>query len=119
MTTNFNLIRSRLLQERDRLTKELQRLEAGNRPAGDRGGSWFGNRDEQANEATELRNQQSSKRHLTDSLREIEHALRKIDAGTYGSCDNCGQPIEPARLEALPQATTCLKCKALRGRQNR
>jgi RNA polymerase-binding protein DksA len=116
MAIDFNLIHSRLVQEQERLTKELERIEASNRPTGDRGGSWFGNRDEQANEATELRKRQSSKRHLKDSLAEIEHALHKIDEGSYGLCDNCGQSIEPARLEALPQATLCLKCKALRGR---
>ena len=43
----------------------------------------------------------------------IEHALDKFEKGTYGSCDNCGQPIDPERLEALPQASLCMNCKAL------
>ena len=42
----------------------------------------------------------------------VEHALRKFEEGTYGLCDSCGQPIDPARLEALPQASLCLSCKA-------
>ena len=42
----------------------------------------------------------------------IEHTLQKFKEGTYGLCDNCGQPIDPERLEALPQASLCLNCKA-------
>jgi len=38
--------------------------------------------------------------------------LQKYEAGTYGLCDSCGQAIEQARLEALPQANLCLICKA-------
>jgi len=34
-----------------------------------------------------------------------------MDAGTYGLCERCGNPIEPARLEALPHALLCLTCK--------
>jgi len=45
-------------------------------------------------------------------LGEIEHALDKLDKGTYGKCDVCGQSVELARLEVLPQATLCLGCKA-------
>ncbi|MBA7707673.1 RNA polymerase-binding transcription factor DksA [subsurface metagenome] len=39
----------------------------------------------------------------------------KCDEGTYGLCDACGQPIDPARLEALPEASLCLSCKAAEG----
>src|SRR3954454_3864198 len=41
---------------------------------------------------------------LRDPLRGREDALTKIDAGTYGTCDQCGQPIGDARLEAMPAA---------------
>jgi DnaK suppressor protein len=40
-------------------------------------------------------------------LREIEAALLRIDAGTYGTCASCGKPIEPERLEYLPWTTQC------------
>ena len=43
---------------------------------------------------------------------EIDHALGKIDAGTYGICEQCGQPIPKARLKALPYATLCVACKS-------
>ena len=38
-------------------------------------------------------------------------ALRHIKHGTYGSCDNCGQPIGKYRLQAFPRATLCVTCK--------
>jgi len=37
----------------------------------------------------------------------ITKALKKIEDGTYGTCDVCGEPIEPARLDANPAAMTC------------
>lgn len=42
---------------------------------------------------------------------EIDAALGRVDAGTYGVCEACGQPIPQARLEALPEATLCVGCK--------
>jgi DnaK suppressor protein len=43
-------------------------------------------------------------------------ALRRIADGTYGTCEDCGAPIEPARLSVLPEATTCLRCQEARER---
>ncbi|GAH48300.1 unnamed protein product [marine sediment metagenome] len=119
MAIDFNLLHSRLEQERKRLAEELEHLKASNCPASDRGGSWFGKRDEQANEAAELRKQQSSEGRLKDLLAKVEYALRKFDEGSYGLCDNCGRSIEPARLEALPHANLCLNCKAFQEGQSR
>ena len=45
-------------------------------------------------------------------LAEVRHALHKIEAGSYGVCDACGQPIAIERLEARPQASLCLQCKS-------
>lgn len=42
-------------------------------------------------------------------LDDVEHALRRLDDGTYGTCEACGQPIDAARLEALPAARFCVK----------
>lgn len=39
----------------------------------------------------------------------IEHALAKIEAGTYGCCDVCGKPINPKRLAAMPESTVCIE----------
>ena len=52
---------------------------------------------------------------LTQNARALldqgERALSRIDAGTYGVCESCGQPIGKARLQAFPQATLCVTCK--------
>jgi RNA polymerase-binding transcription factor DksA len=42
----------------------------------------------------------------------VEHAVRRLDAGTYGICEACGKPIEEARLEAIPTARFCLADQA-------
>ena len=44
-------------------------------------------------------------------LTEIDAALARIDAGTYGVCERCGKPIDEERLEALPWATLCIDDK--------
>lgn len=44
-------------------------------------------------------------------LEQTEHALDRIDAGTYGVCESCGKPIGKARLQAFPRATLCVVCK--------
>ncbi|TCO71394.1 TraR/DksA family transcriptional regulator [Chromatocurvus halotolerans] len=44
------------------------------------------------------------------SIREINQALRRLEEGSYGVCESCGQTIAPARLQALPEATRCIEC---------
>jgi RNA polymerase-binding protein DksA len=44
-------------------------------------------------------------------LAQVERALMRIDTGTYGICENCGNPIGKARLQAFPRATLCVSCK--------
>ncbi len=112
MTTNFNLLRSRVEIERKRLTEELEQLKASARPAGERReGSPFGKREEEATESFELEKRLALEKQIRDQLAEVEHTLNKFEQGTYGLCDSCGQPIDPARLEALPQAELCMSCK--------
>jgi DnaK suppressor protein len=52
---------------------------------------------------------------LTHNARELleqnERATARIQAGTYGNCDSCGEPIGKARLQAFPRATLCVSCK--------
>jgi DnaK suppressor protein len=47
---------------------------------------------------------------LRDALSEVEAAIGRLEKGTYGSCERCGQPIPPARLEAKPAARRCFAC---------
>jgi RNA polymerase-binding protein DksA len=44
-------------------------------------------------------------------LESVNMALRAIEKGSYGICERCGQPIDPARLEVRPDATLCLVCQ--------
>ncbi|MFJ5266967.1 TraR/DksA C4-type zinc finger protein [Streptomyces sp. NPDC088358] len=46
-----------------------------------------------------------------EMLVQTERALEKLDAGTYGLCENCGDPIGKARMQAFPRATLCVECK--------
>ena len=48
---------------------------------------------------------------------DIDRALAKLDDGNYGICDACGEAIAQERLEALPWATLCVRCKATASRQ--
>ena len=45
-----------------------------------------------------------------ERLGELQQALERIDAGTYGTCAVCGSPIPHARLEAFPETATCMAC---------
>ncbi|MFC1982765.1 TraR/DksA family transcriptional regulator [Chloroflexota bacterium] len=113
MTTNFNMLRARLESERVRLNEEFEQLQASSStPEERREGSPFGKREEEATETLELEKRLTLENRIRRELGEVEHALHKFEEGTYGYCDNCGQAIDPARLEALPQATLCLNCKS-------
>ena len=46
-----------------------------------------------------------------DLLAQVDRALSRLDNGTYGVCENCGQPVGKARLQAFPRATLCVTCK--------
>ncbi len=58
-------------------------------------------------------------RALERKLEEIDFALRAAEKGTYGICEVCGQPIDPARLKIMPEATMCVQCKAATERRAR
>ena len=47
------------------------------------------------------------------SLVEIDAAIARLDDGTYGVCERCGEPIGTGRLEARPRARRCISCAAL------
>ncbi len=73
----------------------------------------FGKR---AGDATNVAAEQLSRvgahEQLQELLADIERAQAKLADGTYGLCDECGQPIGDARLEALPWAAECVRCRS-------
>jgi DnaK suppressor protein len=52
----------------------------------------------------------SIEKNLEDLLHKVEHALARVERGTYGICESCGESIPVARLEVLPYATFCVSC---------
>ena len=54
---------------------------------------------------------------LVEGLGEVEHALSKFADNTFGICENCGQEIAQARLEARPEARLCIDCAGAAARR--
>jgi RNA polymerase-binding protein DksA len=52
-----------------------------------------------------------------EQVEEIEVALQRMEAGSYGVCEKCGQPIKFERLEALPTASACVECQERQDRK--
>ena len=109
---NYKIIKLRLEKDRKRLADQLQQLRDSQPTENRREGSPFGKREEEATESYELERRLTLEKSIREQLAAVEHALKKFEEGTYGLCDNCGRRISPERLEALPQATLCLDCKA-------
>ncbi len=66
-----------------------------------------------ADDASELYEQTKNlaiKAHLESMLDQVEQAVRRLERGTYGVCEKCGQAIDPERLKVLPEATLCVPC---------
>jgi len=113
MKIDLKLIRSRLENERKRLLEVLEQTKSTSQASEERReGSPFGKREEEATQSFELEKRLALEKQIKENLAEIERALAKFEKGTYGLCDLCGKPIDPARLEALPHATLCLACKS-------
>jgi RNA polymerase-binding protein DksA len=53
-----------------------------------------------------------------EMLIQTERALERLAAGTYGLCENCGNPIGKARMQAFPRATLCVECKQKQERRS-
>jgi DnaK suppressor protein len=110
--TKFNAVGAKLQAEKKRIQDELSQLKINySHPMDERQqGSHFG-RAEEASESTELEKRAALENRLNSMLVEVERALHKLDDGSYGTCDMCQSPIDPARMEALPQAVLCMSCR--------
>jgi len=65
-----------------------------------------------ASRASEERETSSATRRvLIDKANKLAEALQRLQRGKYGTCEECGEAIEPARLRATPEATTCIPCQ--------
>ncbi|EPH02625.1 RNA polymerase-binding protein DksA [Propionibacterium sp. oral taxon 192 str. F0372] len=105
-------VRAELVADRDRLRASIAQNEAelaelmneGSDGAG-RDPADVGSSNFERDQEVSLHNNQLA------MLDQIEQALRMLDDGTYGVCENCGEPIGKLRLEVFPRATMCVSCK--------
>ncbi|MEU0741796.1 TraR/DksA family transcriptional regulator [Streptomyces sp. NPDC006134] len=104
--------RGELLSEEARLRAEIasseQALAGLMRDSGDGAG------DDQADTGTKnitREHELALAANAREMLTQTERALERLDAGTYGLCENCGNPIGKARMQAFPRATLCVECK--------
>jgi len=108
----LNAIRAELESEIDRLRGEIETAETDLADRLRDGGDGAG--DDQADAGTktfEREHEMSLANNARDLLVQTQHALARIEAGTYGRCENCGNPIGKLRLQANPRATLCVSCK--------
>jgi RNA polymerase-binding transcription factor DksA len=107
-------ITKRLQEERDRLTSLRDGLleQHGEGPEQDGMGELasFDQHDaDMATETFEREKDESIRERLEGELEDVDRALGKLDAGTYGACEACGRPIGEDRLEAYPAARFCIE----------
>jgi RNA polymerase-binding transcription factor DksA len=69
--------------------------------------------------ATEQEERAVTAEQLDLQLSVVDRAIAKVSEGSYGRCDDCGEPIEGARLDALPTAVRCLACQTKNGKPAR
>jgi RNA polymerase-binding protein DksA len=96
--------RAALVAERERLLIEL------GVPIENPGQMTYGSQAAAATQVFEQQRDLALRDRSRMELHRVETALRAIDAGTYGTCESCGKPIAPERLEALPWVATCIDC---------
>lgn len=109
-------LRQRLREEHTRLDHELHELTSGDEAvtAADFQLDSSGMVTDQAENAealTQVDRNRAIINHTQRLLAQVDEALTRMDAGTYGICTNCGRPIAPARLMALPWAALCIDCQ--------
>ena len=112
------LARQRLAEERERLDEVRSTFDAEgltDQSASDSVGELSSYDQHQADMGTETFEREkdlSILEQVEAELADVEHALRRLDEGTYGTCEVDGKPIPEDRLEAMPAARFCLEHQA-------
>jgi len=115
MSINIDEVRSRLRQEKAELEQELARHGHKDFKTDDWQGSSenFGEKSADANEVADQIEELATNIPLVESLEDryknVLAALKKIEDGTYGTCEVGGEQIDPKRLEVNPAARTCVE----------
>jgi RNA polymerase-binding protein DksA len=107
-------LKNELLKEKARLEEELGVI---GKPTGNVGDyeTKFDDigrgKEDNASEVEEYADNVGVEDNLESQLKEVRDALFRMENGTYGICENCGEVIDIERLRAYPAAMTCIKCK--------
>ncbi|WP_256840521.1 TraR/DksA family transcriptional regulator [Ornithinimicrobium faecis] len=105
-------VRGELEADRERLQGEVDEAEADLAELMRDSGEGSGDDQADAGAATwEREHELSLANNAKELLEQIVHALERIEEGSYGACESCGNPIGKMRLQAFPRATLCLTCK--------
>jgi len=104
--------RSALLAERERVLAELADTEV-EAP----GPMTYGSQAAAATHVFEQQRDLALRDHNRAHLADVNDALARLDAGTYGRCTACGKEVAAERLEALPWAALCIDCQRTKGRR--
>ena len=114
MTSGHEPLGSLLAVKQAELEAELAGLEGASQPVEIAGSISFGKRvGDGTSVAVERLSQVAAHDRLQQTLADVARAQVKLNEGSYGRCDRCGQPIPAARLEALPWAVRCVACAGL------
>ena len=110
--SELSKLRDTLCAEAAELRTDIERAES---DIADRLGDAIGDAgDDQADvgaKAYEREHELALTHNARELLAQTERALARIEEGTYGTCESCGEPIGKARLQAFPRATLCVTCK--------
>jgi RNA polymerase-binding protein DksA len=106
MAASYEEIRVTLEKHRAALEAELAELSA----LPDTGMGYSNHQADQASDAFEQAADLAMRQNAERLLYQVERALQRIAAGTYGTCRNCGSPIAPERLKAIPYTRYCFNC---------
>jgi DnaK suppressor protein len=102
-------VRALLEEERDSLRAQLEEIGHGGA-----GLSYDSNFADSSQVTAERGEAEALAAKLRETLDDVEHAIRKLSSGDFGVCEDCGKPINPARLEAKPAARHCIDCASKR-----
>jgi RNA polymerase-binding transcription factor len=104
-TSGPDPVRAALLAERERLTAELHEIVEAPGPM------TYGSQAAAASHVFEQQRDLALRERAEQHLADVDAALARLDAGTYGRCVECHRDIAPERLEALPWAAHCIDCQ--------
>ncbi len=111
-TEEVEEIREELLAEISRMEKAIEVAEAGLADLFEEGGDGAGRDPADVGSSNFERDQEMSMvQNAREMLEQAQQAYRLFEAGHYGICESCGQPIGKDRLQVFPRATMCMACK--------